>query len=112
MWDRDTWLLLFACGGILVFLGAWAKYIWANRSNPSWVTEIPNHFPATVALPVATGVAAMIVVLFRAAEGQEIKFGVTVFTFEGASGPIVMWVLCFLAIIFAIWLLWGLTLSK
>jgi len=43
--------------------------------------------------------------VFRTTEGQ-IKFDALGFHFEGASGPIVMWVICFLAITLAIKVLW------
>ena len=35
------------------------------------------------------------------------KFSFLGFEFEGASGPVVLWVLCFLAQMFGIWLLWN-----
>jgi hypothetical protein len=49
--------------------------------------------------------AFTVVALFRTTEGK-IKFEAFWLKFEGASGPIVMWILCFLAIVAGIKTLW------
>ena len=49
--------------------------------------------------------AFCLVALLEISRGP-IEFEVMVFKFKGASGPVVLWVFCFLAIIFAVNLLW------
>ncbi|WP_431203000.1 hypothetical protein ACQ86E_29700 [Bradyrhizobium betae] len=84
-------------------------FILAEWSNPNWTSVSFNHFAATVGLPSAAAGAFIIVALFRTTEGQ-IKFEGLGFKFEGASGPIIMRVICFLSIAGAIKLVWPLTL--
>jgi hypothetical protein len=82
-------------------------FIVAEWTNPAWSNVAFEHFPATVGLPAAAAAAFVVCALFRTAEGK-IRFAILGLRFEGASGPIVMWVLCFLAIAAAIRLLWPL----
>lgn len=76
-----------------------------------WITmpqlDVPvrNHFPAVVGLPLAALLSLWIVLILRGGYGP-IELSVLGFRFRGASGPIIMWVLCFLAITFAIKILW------
>ena len=63
------------------------------------------HLPLFLGVPAAVMSAFCIVLLFRTAEGQ-IRFEVLGLKVEGASGPILMWALCFLVIVLAIRVLW------
>lgn len=67
---------------------------------------VTQHFAAVFGLPFAALLAAFIVVALRHAEGP-LKFEGLGFKFEGGSGEVVLWVLCFLAIATALRLLWG-----
>jgi hypothetical protein len=64
-----------------------------------------NHFAATVGLPSAALAGLCIVIFLESASGP-IEFEGLGFKFKGASGPIVLWVFCILAIAAAIKLLW------
>ena len=64
-----------------------------------------EHVPATAGLPLAALASLAIVICLRTTNGP-IEFEGVGFKFRGASGPIVMWVVCFLAITVAIKLLW------
>jgi len=64
-----------------------------------------NHFAAVVGLPMAAIFALWVVTILRSKSGP-IEFDAFGFRLRGASGPVVLWVLCFLAISFAIKLLW------
>jgi hypothetical protein len=86
-------------------------FLLTEWANPNWNKVAFNHFPATVGLPAAAAAAFAIVGVFRTTEGQ-IKFEIPGFKFEGAAGPIMMWIMCFLAIAAAIRLTWPLTLSS
>ena len=49
--------------------------------------------------------AFCLVALLEIARGP-IEFEALGFKFKGASGPAILWVFCFLAMIFGVWLLW------
>lgn len=51
-------------------------------------------------------VSAFCIVLILDAKLGRMEFEALGFEFRGASGPVVLWVLSFLAFDFAIWLLW------
>jgi hypothetical protein len=86
------------------FLFGW--YLYTTSDNvPAWREVEFNHFPATVGLPVAAVGAFLIVSMFRTTQGT-ITIRVVGVSFEGASGPIIMWVFCFLAMTVAIKILW------
>ena len=65
-----------------------------------------SHFAAIVGLPVSAVFAAFLVVVLQQTSGP-VKFEGLGFKFEGTSGQVVLWVLCFLAIAGAIKLLWN-----
>lgn len=69
------------------------------------VSVVKEHFAATIGLPMAALLSAFIVVALRHSEGP-IKFEGLGMKFEGASGQVILWVICFLSIAVAIRLLW------
>ena len=64
-----------------------------------------KHFAATVGLPMAAAASLFIVLVLRATSGP-LEFEGIGFKFRGASGPIVLWLLCFLGIAAALKMLW------
>jgi hypothetical protein len=102
-----------AIAGWLVFLGTgvfsivFLTFIVFHACRPgSWVVEVVRqHFAATVGLPLAAIASMCVVLLFKYATGP-IEFKALGFQFRGASGPIVLWVMCLLAITLGIWILW------
>ena len=64
-----------------------------------------SHFTTVVGIPAAAGAAFIVVTMFRQAEGP-IKLRGLGFEVEGAGGPVVLWVVAFLAICGAIKLIW------
>jgi F0F1-type ATP synthase membrane subunit a len=92
-------ILASIIGALLVFvIGQW--------NNPEIRAIVTAHLQATIGLPVAGVFAFLVVALFRTTEGR-IRFEVLGLKFDGAAGPIIMWVFCFLAITVSIRLLWG-----
>jgi hypothetical protein len=88
-------------GGAFIILGV--STMWSNQG---WLVDIAkSHFAATVGLPAAA-LVAMAVVLFLEFNAGPIEFEVVGFKFRGASGPVVLWTFCFMAIAAAIKLLW------
>ena len=97
------WLVLV--GGI-IFGGAFIVGGAASMlMNPAVFEVALAHFAATVGLPSAA-LAALCIVVFLESSSGPIEFEGLGFKFKGASGPIVLWVFCFLAIAAAIKLLW------
>lgn len=100
------WLVLIGgiiFGGAFIIGGAESML-----TNPAVFEVALSHFAATVGLPSAALAALCIVVFLESASGP-IEFEGLGFKFKGASGPIVLWMLCFLAITAAIKLLWPLS---
>jgi hypothetical protein len=67
---------------------------------------VTQHFAAVVGLPFAALLAAFIVIALKHVEGP-LRFEGLGFKFEGGSGEVVLWVICFLAITTAIRVLWS-----
>lgn len=71
-----------------------------------WLLEIARqHFAATIGLPFAALASFAIVTILESSSGP-LEFEGLSFKFKGASGPAVLWVLCFLVIAVAIKTLW------
>ena len=68
------------------------------------------HFPALTGIPLSALSATIVISCFRTALG-EIEFKAFGFEFKGASGPATLWVVCFLALIVGIRLLWSLPVA-
>jgi hypothetical protein len=64
-----------------------------------------RHFAATIGLPMGAVAALFIVLVLRATSGP-LEFEAIGFKFRGASGPVVLWLMCFLGIAAAIKWLW------
>ena len=66
---------------------------------------VQEQTPAMLGIPWAGGAALIVVLLFKPVFG-DMEFEALGFKFKGASGPVVLWVLCFLAETLAIATLW------
>lgn len=92
--------------GFVAFFIAYFGYLLYQILTGGWIlTEIQQNFAATVVMAFAALVALFVVLLLQYSAGQ-IEFEVPGFRFRGASGPVVLWVLAFLAVTAAIKLLW------
>ncbi len=67
---------------------------------------VRSHFAAIVGLPFAAVFSAFLVVVLQQASGP-IKFEGLGFKFEGTSGQVVLWIVCFVAFALAIKLVWN-----
>ena len=65
-----------------------------------------DHAAAMLGVPWAGGAAFIVVLLLRSSFGR-IEYKILGMEFKGASGPIVLWVFCFLAEVLGIRLLWN-----
>ena len=90
---------------LLIIVGILLVFVVQQWDNPEVHKLVMAHLQAAVGLPVAGVFAFLLVALFRTTEGR-IRFEVVGLKFDGAAGPIIMWVLCFLAITVSIRMLW------
>lgn len=98
------WVVLVATSAWGLFAGTFLAY--HSMQPNSWLLElIKNHFAALICVPMAALMSMCIVILLRYTAGP-IEFEVPGFVFKGASGQVVLWVVCFLAIVTAIKLVW------
>ena len=102
---RTAVACLVLCGTTLfggVFLYAVTRDIIGNEL---WVQIAREHFAATIGLP-AVALVSLFVVLFLEAKSGRIEFEAWGLKFRGASGEVILFVVCFLAIALAIKMLW------
>ncbi|KIG11221.1 hypothetical protein BurMR1_1881 [Burkholderia sp. MR1] len=93
------WLVLVAgviFGGTFIVGGAASM-----MQDPALYRLALDHFPAAIGLPAAA-LAALCIVVFLESSSGPIEFEGLGFRFKGASGPIILWVIVFLAITGAI----------
>jgi hypothetical protein len=83
---------LIILASVIVALLVFVIGQWNNQEIRGIVVK---NLQASVGLPVAGVFAFLVVAPFRTTEGR-IKFEALGFKFEGAAGPIIMWVFCFL----------------
>jgi hypothetical protein len=106
----EAWLRIIARWSVLVGAVVYGVTFFAfaiyGMIHREWIEQLAkDHFAATIGLPCAALAALLLVTILEMNAGR-IQFKVFGFEFKGAAGPIVMWVLCFLAIAAAIKLLW------
>lgn len=76
-----------------------------NSFGNFYFSTLQEHFRVVVGLPMAAVAALFVVLVLRSTSGP-IELEVLNLKFKGASGPIIFWLLCFMAITFAIKYLW------
>lgn len=97
---------LVLTGGAM-FAGAFLYGVGNSMLNTTELFQVmTNNFAAVVGLPCAA-LAALGLVMFLEQTSGAIEFEGFGFKFKGASGPIVMWVISFMAMTAAIKLLWN-----
>lgn len=105
-----TWVGVIGTGLLAAyFFGFMVFQTICGDSNPSnWLTQLTKtHYAALVGTPMSAVTAFCIVSLLKVTNGP-IEFELSpAFKFHGASGPIILWVLCFLSIVFGFHLLWS-----
>jgi hypothetical protein len=91
---------------MVIFTITYLYQLWLfGTFNGALSSILIEHIPAAIGLPLAALASACIVAIFEFQSGSiEIK-GVG-FEFRGASGPIILWIFCLLAIVSAIKILW------
>ena len=99
----------------VVGTAAWAGYfftflvyqsLFGKASPDNWFLRMVQQHPAaTIGIGISAISAFCLVAVLEIARGS-IEFEILGFKFRGASGPVILWVFCFLAMVFGLWLLW------
>ena len=105
MFDLDMLTRLLALLFLFVFLLALMRLLFGEWHNPNFRQLVVDYFRVIIGLPAAGVFSFLIVALFQSTVGA-IRVEMIGFKFEGAAGPIVMWIMTFLAIVGAITMLW------
>jgi hypothetical protein len=79
--------------------------LWLNRFDPVLADIVKKNFLTIIGLPFASIAAFIVVALFKQSE-TAIEFKAIGIKLKGAAGEIVLWLVCFVAIVGAIALLW------
>jgi len=91
----------------LFFLFFLIRHITHPGPAEGWLTQIINtHYAATIGVPLSAISAFCVVALLHVISKGDIEFSVLGFTFKGASGPVILWIMCFLAMILGLEILW------
>jgi len=107
-----TWTGVTGTGILATFFFGFMIYqtIWGESEPTNWLVRLTSeHYAALVGTPMSAVTAFCIVSLLKVTSGPIEFEAFKTFTFRGASGPIVLWIFCFLAVVTAFRLLWPLT---
>lgn len=99
------WSIVAAGLGFILWFGC-EVFFGSLRSVVFGMARV--HYATVVGVPCCGLGALFIVLLLRNVAGA-IQFKVFSLEFKGASGPIIMWILCFWALTFAMMKTWDLT---
>jgi hypothetical protein len=104
-----TWVGVIGTSVLGAFFFAFMMYqaLYGAAQPANWLTAIlQRHYAALVGTPMSAMTAFCVVSILKATSGpiELDAFGVK---FRGASGPIILWAICFLAVVSAFHLLWG-----
>ncbi len=104
-----NWSIVVGTGiGACYFLGFLVYHsLVPMQGSDSWFIQlIEKHYAATIGVPLSAITAFCIVLLLKVINLGPIEMEAFGFKFRGASGPVVLWIFCFLAVIFGVYLLW------
>ena len=99
-----SWVIV----GILTTFGTYVLIQLATIETSEktfWESLLKTQFPVVIALPLSAMGSLFITLILRISVGP-LEFEFAGFKFKGGAAPIVFWVICFLAMVLAIKLLW------
>ena len=104
---KSRWVIVLTIMGALAFATIMTLWIvFVDLTKEQYAKLMLDHFPALVGLPMAAIASFMLVTFLRQRSGEGIRFKALSFEFDGPSGEVVLWILCFLTITICIKLLW------
>lgn len=98
-------VIIITCFGVYLLYKLQHIGVYDPNGNNFWHTIVKEQIPTMVGLPMA-GLAALFMTLVLRATNGPVEFKALGMEFKGGSGPIVFWIICFLAIVLSIKLLW------
>jgi hypothetical protein len=98
-WSALVTFIFFSASMLLLLYQEWR--------NPELRNLVVERFPAVIGIPAAGVFSFLLVELFEKTAGT-VKFEAFTIKFEGAAGPIIMWVFCLVTITMCIRALWPL----
>jgi hypothetical protein len=101
-----NWVVVISTTLFAIFGASFLAYL-ALQPDSWLVQRWQEHGAAVIGVPLAAVMAMCVVILLRFGTGP-IEFEGLGFKFRGAAGEVVFWIFCFLAIVAALRLLWGL----
>lgn len=90
---------LFLCSIVVVM-------IYSLCTDEQWLEMAKEHSAASTGLPIAAVIAFLLVSILNITANEEIKIKAPGFELSGASGPVVLWIACYLALAGSLKLLW------
>lgn len=114
--EREPWYVIFrrelALWAILIGGGAFGAFFLAVMVHNTWFAPdawmmkvAREHYPAVIGLPLMAIAALLIVSAFRITSG-DLEFELFGLRLRGAAGPVVLWVIVFLAMVLGVMVLW------
>jgi hypothetical protein len=100
------WLIVIAASLYAAF--HFGFIIWQATRDRGWLVDeiVKKHYAAVIVLPSFGFASLCLIILLDQRSKDKMKFKALGFDFEGASGPIVLWIACFLACACALRLTW------
>ena len=102
---KTSLTIVMVATGLLVMVIIMSLAVWTAVERGILADMIREHFAALFLVPISY-VASLIPVLILNTTAGPIQFTVPGFQFRGAAGPLIFWVICFLAIASAFKMLW------
>jgi hypothetical protein len=100
-----SWLVFLLIVIVLAgLIGTWLAVVVTSYDDVQRELVL-QHYVVIVGLPVAGVFSFIVVFLFKQTSGP-VEFEAFTLKFRGAAGPVILWILCFLAIAAAIKVLW------
>jgi hypothetical protein len=107
-----SWATIIGTCLIAAFLFGFLAFHCVKKTSTesSWLLKVLEaHFAATILMPLSGISSACLVILLGTATGGDLSFEAGFLSFKGASGPVTLWLVCFVAMIAAAKLLWNST---
>src|SRR5262245_37516985 len=101
---RVTWIA--AVSGVVIMVGIFCLMVNFYARRPAILEEVAKtHFRAIMGTPMAIMTSLATVTFLRVTAGS-LEFKAFGFELKGASGPVVLWIVTYLAIVAGIVALW------
>jgi hypothetical protein len=105
-----SWATVIGTCLLTAFFFGFLAYHCLKRTSTesSWFLKVlEENFAATIVMPLSAMSSVSIVILLGTATGGDLSFEAGFLSFKGASGPVTLWLVCFVAMIAAAKLLWN-----